>query len=247
MQNDLKIGVLGFGEVGQAIASFYENPLIKDLERDDFGEQQLDVLHVCIPFKGSRESFAAAVLPVIRKNCPGGLVIIHSTVQVGTTALIQESHKNTVHSPIRGVHPDLALGIKVFIKYVGADSAAAGQAAMEHMNMAGFGPIKVLHKAATTELMKLLDTTYYGQAIAFHAYAAKLCQENGVVFDMVMTHANTSYNLGYELLGKTNVVRPVLYPPEGGTIGGHCVIPNAELLKEQFGDDPILEAILRHQ
>jgi UDP-N-acetyl-D-mannosaminuronate dehydrogenase len=246
--NDLTIGVLGYGEVGKAVASFYEKPFIKDLDRDEFPDAgQLDVLHVCIPAKAGAEQFAAHVLPVIQKHCPGGLVIIHSTVPVGTTALIAKDHKMTVHSPVRGVHPDLALGIKIFVKYVGTDSSAAGLAASEHLTKVGMGPVKVLHKSTSTETLKLLDTTYYGLCIAFHAYAEKICQELGISSNMVMYHANLSYNLGYEILGKPNVVRPVLYPPEDGKIGGHCVIPNAEILKKQFGDDPILEAILRHQ
>jgi len=32
-----KIGILGFGEVGMAIAKFYKNPKIKDFIRDDIG------------------------------------------------------------------------------------------------------------------------------------------------------------------------------------------------------------------
>lgn len=34
-ENKSKIGILGYGEVGQAIAKFYKNPLIKDLNKDD--------------------------------------------------------------------------------------------------------------------------------------------------------------------------------------------------------------------
>jgi len=30
-----KIGILGYGEVGQAIAKFYKNPKSKDLDIDD--------------------------------------------------------------------------------------------------------------------------------------------------------------------------------------------------------------------
>ena len=40
-----------------------------------------------------------------------------------------------------------------------------------------------------------------------------------------------------------NVVRPVLYPPKDGKIGGHCVIPNAELCKKFF-DSTVLDYIL---
>lgn len=254
-----RVGILGYGQIGRAVATFYESPFVRDLPAfekdlkdlnlrsfDEIGPEGLEILHVAIPCKGSAASFSAHVLPVIKQYCPDALVIIHSTVALGATELIGRDHKMVVHSPVRGVHPNLREGILAFVKYIGADFAGAGRVAHQHFTELGI-TAKVLHKSRTTELLKLLDTTYYGLAIAYHAYAAKLCAANGVPFDMAMTHANMSYNMGYEILGKGNVVRPVLAPPENDKIGGHCVIPNAELLRKEFGGDPILEAILRHK
>jgi hypothetical protein len=34
-------------------------------------------------------------------------------------------------------------------------------------------------------------------------------------------------------LGQGHVVRPILYPPDG-PIGGHCVVPNAKILSEEY-------------
>lgn len=247
METNLKtrVGVLGYGEVGSAIAAFYDDPAIHDITKgSQFPDNlQLDILHVCIPYS---PGFHDVVKTAIAKWAEGGLVIIHSTVPVGTTEKIAEYHKMVVHSPVRGVHPKLKEGIETFIKFIGADFAGAGRLASEHFNTIGIQAF-VMHKSKTTEMLKLLDTTYYGLAIAYHAYAAKLCEKEGLNFDMVMTLANDSYNEGYTKLGKTNVIRPVLHAPDGGKIGGHCVIPNAALLREQFGDDLILQSILRHK
>lgn len=241
-----KVGVLGYGETGKAIASFYKDPLVQDIAGPHFPSGvQLDILHVCIPFSNPTQ-FDTAVREVIQEHARGALVFIHSTVQVGTTKRIGEMHKHIVHAPLRGVHPNLAEGIRTFPMYIGADFAGAGAIAAEHLESIGITSVVLYHSAAS-ELLKLLDTTYYGVCIAFHAYAQKLCQTAGVNFDMVMTEANRSYNAGYAELGKSNVIRPVLTPPEGGKIGGHCVVPNAELLRFQFGDDAILETILRHK
>jgi hypothetical protein len=49
MRKFKKIGILGYGEVGQAIAKFYKNYLVKDLARDD-GLDGVEILHVCIPY-----------------------------------------------------------------------------------------------------------------------------------------------------------------------------------------------------
>ena len=246
--------MLGNGEVGKAIALFYDKPYIRDLSQDTFDAALalggFDVLHVCIPFS---KDFIDQVAQTIIDYVPHGITIIHSTVPVGTTEAVAEIVKqqrslsgiHIVHSPVRGVHPNLHEGIKTFIKYIGADSAAAGVAAAGHLGELGIAT-SVLYHSRASELLKLLDTTYYGVCIAFHKYAAELCEQEGVNFDMVMRHANQSYNEGYTELGKENVVRPVLsHVP--GPIGGHCVLPNADILRQQFGEDPLLTAILRHK
>jgi len=79
--------------------------------------------------------------------------------------------------------------------------------------------------------------------IAFHDDVDKLCNKNNIPFNDVMTKWNTEYNRGYKLLGKPNVIRPVLTPPKG-KIGGHCIIPNAETIKGYFKSD-VIEYILK--
>jgi len=48
-KNFPKIGILGYGEIGKAIAKFYKDPKIKDLNRDD-GLKGVEILHICIPW-----------------------------------------------------------------------------------------------------------------------------------------------------------------------------------------------------
>lgn len=246
----IKVGVLGNGEVGNSMAQFYADNqsyalYIQDLKQQlSFGDNILDILHVCIPWS---ENFINIVLDVLGTNASDDtVVVIHSSVPVGTTEVIGSAHQHTVHSPVRGVHPNIHEGIKTFVKFIGADFAATGKFVSDHFDSLNI-PNAVVRKSRTTELMKLLDTTYYGICIAYHAYADKLCKELGVPFSVVMEDANLTYNGGYVQLGKANVVRPVLYSPENGKIGGHCVIPNADILRETMGDDPILQAILRHK
>lgn len=235
-----KVGILGFGEVGKAIAKFYTAPRIKDLNRDD-GLQGVDILHVCIPYS---KKFIDIVAKEIRAIKPS-LVIIHATIAPGTTKTLAEKFANIsiVHSPIRGVHPRLYEGVKTFVKFIGAQSKKAGQRAQAHLEGLGI-TTKIMLPAATTELAKLLDTTYYGLAIAFHGEAKKMCDELCLNFDDVMTEFNTTYNEGYKKLGKQNVLRPVLAPPKGG-IGGHCVISNIKILK-QFFDSKALDLIAHY-
>lgn len=79
------IGILGYGEVGKTLALFYHrkkyNLLIKDIKKDDFKNEKLDILNVCLPYI---KNFEKIVIEVIKKNKPN-LTIIHSTVLPGTT------------------------------------------------------------------------------------------------------------------------------------------------------------------
>lgn len=228
-KNKNKIGILGYGEVGQAVAKFYKNPKIKDLNRDD-NLKGVEILHICIPWK---ENFVEIVKKEIKKIKPK-LTIIHSTIAPGTTKKIGGM---IVHSPVRGMHPKLFKGIKTFVKYIGADNKKAGKLAKDHLESLGI-KTKVFMPSVTTEIGKLLDTSYYGLCIAWHGEMKKLCDKYGIDFDQAVTDFNQTYNEGYKKLRKPNVIRPVLYPPKDG-ITGHCIVPNAEILKKYFKSEAL--------
>ncbi|MFH1894368.1 MAG: hypothetical protein ABH813_00460 [Patescibacteria group bacterium] len=240
--NKTKIGILGYGEVGQAIAKFFKNPKIKDLKRDD-NLTGVEVLHVCIPWS---DSFIKIVQKET-KNIKPKLVIVHSTVAPGTVKKIGKAIGQKimiVHSPIRGVHPYLYQGIKTFVKYIGADNKKAGEAARKHLESLGI-KTKVFIPSITTEMGKILDTSYYGVCIAWHGEMKKLCDKFGIDFEKAVTDFNQTYNEGYAKLGKKNVTRPVLYPPKG-KIGGHCVVENAGIIKKYFKSEAI-DLILKYE
>ena len=239
-KNKSKIGILGYGEVGKSIAKFYKNPRIKDLTRDD-GLKGIDILNVCITWN---DDFIKTVNKEIKAIKPK-LTIIHSTTYPGATKKIYRATKSlVVHSPIRGVHPNLYGGIKTFVKYVGTDNKKAGELAKKHLESLGI-KVKVFHPSITTEIGKLLSTAYYGTCIAWHAEAKKICDKAGVDFEEAVTDFNETYNEGYKKLKKPQVIRPVLYPPKKG-IGGHCLVPNAEILK-RYQKSEILDLILKYK
>ena len=231
------IGIIGYGEIGQGLDKVYVEkgyvPLIKDLDRDD-GLGGVSVLNICIPYT---YDFVAQVSEYIDTLKPG-LTIIHSTVPPGTTRLIGKTYPAVCHSPVRGIHPNLAEGIQTFVKVFGGVGAVP--ASRHFTNDLGID-CEVYETSVTTEVAKLLDTSYYGVCIAWHDYAKKLCDLWAVDFDEAQTHYNASYNSGYTELGKRNVVRPTLVPPDG-SIGGHCVVQNAEMLRAGL-DSKLLEAI----
>lgn len=234
--SSIKVGILGNGQIGQAIAKFYKNPLIKDLKRDD-GLAGVDILHICIPYGNDFVKIATKEINEIKPK----LTIIHSTITPGSTkkliSVLPNKLRMVVHSPVRGVHPNLYKGIKTFIKYIGADNKKAGLLAKKHLEGLNI-KTKIFYPSAVTELGKILDTTYYGVCIAWHGEMKKACDYFGVDFEKVVTDFNKTYNSGYKKLGMDNVIRPVLRPPEG-FIGGHCVIPNAKILKKYLSSRAI--------
>ncbi len=116
--------------------------------------------------------------------------------------------------------------------------------AKKHLESLGI-KTRIFTPSATTELGKLLDTTYYGLCIAFHGEIKKMCDKLHLDFDKVATDFNQTYNEGYQKLGLKNVIRPVLYPPKP-YISGHCVVSNAKILKKHF-KSLALDLILKYR
>ena len=221
MEKNKKHLIIGSGEVGRSlfnVLKLHYDVFLRDKNDDLSGK--FDVIHICYPYN---KNFTKISKSYILKYKPD-LIIIHSTVPVGITKKISLT---AVHSPIRGLHPNLEKGIKTFVKYFGGKKAK--EAAKIFSNMG----IKTQHfaKSETTELLKILDTTYYGWNIIFAKEVKRICDKLKLNFDDVYTIANKDYNNGYIKLGKSNVVRPVLKPIPG-KIGGHCVVQNCDLLND---------------
>lgn len=232
-----KIGIMGFGEIGKSVRGLYSKSkyevLSKDLDHDNLKSNKVEVLHVAIPYN---KYFIKEVISQIKSNNPK-FVIIESTVNVNTTKKINNLLKKNicVHSPVRGMHPNLLKSLKTFVKYVGADDKNIGNLAIKHYKSIGVNA-KLFLPSVTTELNKILDTSYYGLCIAWAKEVKKICDKYNVSYDSFKDF-NLSYNDGYKKMGLKNVARPTLVPPKHG-IGGHCVWENAvmfnPLVKSKF-------------
>lgn len=207
--------VVGYGEVGRALGKVLGKHLYAERRGGTWKGQKVDVVHICFP---NSETFSEQVKQF--KNV-APLIIVHSSVPVGTCDKL-----GVVHSPIRGVHPNLEEGIRTFVKYFGGKKAEEAGLIFFYLGL----NTKIFEKAKTTEALKLWDTTQYGRLIMLEKEIHAYCEKNGLDFDAVYTQANIDYNEGYTRLKMPQVVRPYLKHVEG-PIGGHCVLPNAKLLK----------------
>jgi UDP-N-acetyl-D-mannosaminuronate dehydrogenase len=211
--------IAGNGEVGGALFSVIGG-VIHDPLKNFIVHGKCDVLHVCFPYS----RLFIKTVKEYQKRFESGLTIIHSTVPIGTSRKC-----NAVHSPIRGVHPYLESGIRLFVKFFGGTRASEAAAIFSELNI----KTHITSKPETTEALKLWDTTQYGYMILLNRKIKKWCDKNNVDFDIIYTEANKTYNDGYSKLGRPEVMRPFLHHMPG-LIGGHCVRQNAHLLDKKI-------------
>ena len=229
MKTRNKVVVVGLGEVGKPVfelISKHHHTVGVDIAPPLETIEQVDVLHVCYPFQIG--NFIGETLRYIKLFEPK-LTIVNSTVAVGTTRLIAEqAGVAVVSSPVRGKHARMLDEIREYTKFVGAVEPADARRAAEHFESVGL-KTKMLSSPEATELAKLTETTYFGLMIAWAQELERYCDQSGAKYEELVSF--------YE---EIKFFPSVKYFP--GIIGGHCVMPNIEILSK-FDESVILEAI----
>jgi UDP-N-acetyl-D-mannosaminuronate dehydrogenase len=229
MKANETIVVVGLGEVGKPLLELMSknyHTVGVDITPPLNEIKKVAVLHICYPFQ--IRDFVGVTISYIERFKPE-LTIINSTIAVGTTRTIANMTGTPVaNSPVRGKHARMFEDLCKYTKFIGAMDAAAGRRASEHFESVGLRT-KVLSSPEATELAKLTETTYFGLMIAWAQELERYCDKTGAAYDEV-----TAF---YE---EIKFFPAVKYFP--GVIGGHCVMPNIEIL-QGFNDSVILEAI----
>jgi UDP-N-acetyl-D-mannosaminuronate dehydrogenase len=221
--------VLGLGEVGRPIldiASRHHRTVGIDIAPPTEPIERVDVMHVCYPFE--IKDFVGETARYIERFRPA-LTVVNSTVGVGTTrAIAERTGALVVHSPVRGKHARMREELLGYTKFVGALDPASGKRASEHFESLGMRT-RTLASPEATELAKLLETTYFGLLIAWAQELERYGDQAGVDYNEI-----TSFYEEIKFFPSTR------YFP--GVIGGHCVMPNIEILSKLANSD-ILDAI----
>jgi UDP-N-acetyl-D-mannosaminuronate dehydrogenase len=221
--------VVGLGEVGKPlfeILSEHHHTVGVDLPLPARLPQNVDVLHICFPYEIT--DFVGAVARYIELFNPK-LTVINSTVGIGTTrAVAVKTGAAVVNSPVRGKHIRMREELKKYVKFIGALRPEDGSLAAEHFEQAGV-KTKVLSAPEATELAKLTETTYFGVMIAWAQEIERYCDQ-----------ANQKYEEITSFYDEIKFFPSVKYFP--GVIGGHCVMPNIEILSK-FQPSEILDAV----
>jgi len=223
-QNKITL-IIGLGEVG--------DPLRTVLHRSDPGTVGIDIeptsiaapigiMHICIPLKDPGD-FQNAIVAYARRYAPE-VIVINSTVVPGTTRAIQNaSGIPCVYSPVRGKHSRMVDELCTYVKFVAGTDAQATARVMEQFKSSGMQP-EAMSAPEALEIAKLLETTYFGLLIAWAQEMNRFAQ---------------TVDADYQEIGR--FFREISYLPgvlfQPGHIGGHCVMPNVELLQRQFQSD----------
>jgi len=235
-----KVVVVGLGEVGHTLLELlkesnkftvYGFDVNEKIMESLVGKMKLpetvDVMHICYPCVDQR-AFIQTSLGYVRKFKPK-LTIIDSTVSPLTTRKIYKSTKSpVVHSPIRGMHTtheSMKKDVKFWRKYIGGMTEEAVNAATEHFEKLGL-KVKVLKGPEETELAKLFDTIYRAWMIACSQEMHRISRYYKADYSDIMEVISDGHRIYAD--------RPPHYP---AFIGGHCLIPNTELLLKSHNSD----------
>lgn len=219
--------VIGMGEVGRGVFDVLLGQEASVASRDKepvIIPYKVDVLHVCIPWNDNFEESIKGYKELYNPK----LVIVYSTVPIGTCEKL-----GVVHSPVEGKHPAIGLSIQNMARWVGSSDPEMLKMAEEFWKK--YVPVRCLPSANFTEWLKLRSTSKYGVNIVWADYEAEVCKKLGMDY-VAVKQFDIDYNNLYERLGMLQFRRYILDPPDG-KIGGHCVVPNAEILDDQYPND----------
>ena len=227
--------VAGLGEIGHPIIKLLskkqitvgydvDERLMNKSKFKKFQETQTSFLHIAIPVTSKFEPNILQLYKKFKPEC----IVMHSTVGPGTTEKIQEKlDVPLIYSATRGVHKRMLKDIKRYTKFFAISKNApkkqwAAKSFSRKMKNCGVRT-KQMSKPETLELAKIVcDTSYLGWLVNFAQISNVISKQYNVDYDEMWTFSEEIH----KFLGN----RPKMYP---GIIGGHCVIPNLQLLRSQ--------------
>lgn len=159
------------------------------------------------------------------------IVVIHSTISPYTTSQIQKKLEILViYSATRGVHKRMLSDLKKYTKFFAIENKAPNAIFASKQYSKFLKKCKITPKEVSTpitlELAKIVcDTSYYGWLINYAQISNMIAKEHNVDYDEMWSFSDE--------IDKFLKNRPKMYP---GFIGGHCVIPNLDLIHHKTLD-----------
>lgn len=228
MKHDSVVVVAGLGEVGKPLLNILSSKydcIGVDLDPVEV-RRPCSVLHICYPFQ--IPDFIKTTAGYIEKYQPA-ITVINSTVAIGTTRAVQSRvNRPVVFSPVRGKHIKMTQELLHYKKFVGGFDQNSTQAALDHFSHAGM-QVDQFKTPELGELSKLIETTWLGILIGWAQEVDRLAESVGGAYADVN-----------RFIEEIAFLPSHIFP---GHIGGHCVMPNIEILRDRFTSN-FLEAVV---
>jgi len=227
--------VAGLGEIGipilkliskneDAVGYDLNKKLMNTKKFKKFENIETRFLHIAIPVNKNFNSSVIELNNKFQAKC----IIIHSTISPGTTQQLQNKLKiPLIFSATRGIHKRMLKDLQKYTKFFAISKNAPKKqwAITEYQKTMKKCGIRTqqMSKPETLELAKILcDTSYLGWLINYAQLTNTIAIKHNVNYDEMWTFSDEIH----EALGN----RPKMFP---GFIGGHCVIPNLDLMQNQ--------------
>ena len=227
--------IVGLGEIGKPILKLLSkgdivvgfdlnHDLMDQIKFEKYKNLKTSFLHVAIP---GTDNLIDNVLKLDKKFQPE-CIVIHSTIRPGTTEKLQRKLSvPVIYSATRGVHKRMIYDLKRYTKFfvISANAPRTKWASSRYVKMMKDCGIKTkkMSSPETLELSKIIcDTSYLGWLINYAQLSNIVAVEYGVNYDEMWSFSDEIH----KFLGN----RPKMFP---GFIGGHCVIPNLDLIHNQ--------------
>jgi UDP-N-acetyl-D-mannosaminuronate dehydrogenase len=219
--------VAGMGEVGRPLFHILgrAHPCIAvDIEPVEVSGA-CSVLHICYPFQ--IPGFLEVTAGYMERYRPE-ITIINSTVAPGTTRrLYNLAQRPVVFSPVRGKHAKMESDMLRYKKFVAGVTAESTKKAADHFAQAGF-LTDSFRTPEIAELSKLVETTWLGVLVGWAQEVERMASQQGATYEEINA-----------FIQEIDFLPSHVFP---GQIGGHCVLPNIEILQSQYRSE-LLEAV----
>jgi len=217
--SDSVVIVVGQGEIGnplRKILSHTYHCIGVDIEPVEVAGP-CSTMHICYPYQ--IPDFVGTTVAYIRKYKPE-LTIVNSTVVPGTTRQIyQASGAKVAYSPARGKHVRMEEDLLRYKKFVAGIDDITTALALDHLAAAGFCTDR-FRTPEIGELAKLIETTWLGILVGWAQEVERFGESCGASFEELNA-----------FIQEVDFLPSHIFP---GSIGGHCVMPNIELLQERI-------------
>jgi len=200
----MKVGIMGIGMVGGAVARVFENSLLYDPHKGLGSAKEVnyaDTIFVCVPtpYDEGKGGFDLSIVrEAINELLSGKIIIIKSTVLPGTTEALQKEypqHKflfNPEFLTEATADQDMKYPDRQIVGYTRESYSVAG----DLMQMLPMAPYERIMPATEAEMVKYFANTWFATKVVFANQMYDMCRALGIDYDRVKESAAADKRIG---------------------------------------------------